>query len=261
MGFTRTEAIVLKTKNLREADKLITLYTREHGKMQAVAKGLRKVKAKYGASLEMFTHNQVMLFTKTERDIAKVTGCKVLHPFYGLRESFFKYSMASYLLELVDQFSEHNQANDDIFNLLGKSLSLMETGALKTRENYLLLWDWFALKVLEYSGYRLALERCVLCQDRIAGYESLAFISLAQGGLICPECRGKAGVLEKLDQADLQGLRRLQVSELGHLAALDIDPAARLTIKNILEAYFAYLLGYTLNCSEFFLNQPAAKAA
>jgi DNA repair protein RecO (recombination protein O) len=261
MGFTRTEAIVLKTKNLREADKLITLYTRDRGKMQAVAKGLRKVKAKYGASLEMFTHNQVMLFAKTERDIAKITGCKVLHPFYGLRESFFKYSMASYLLELVDRFSQQNQANDEIFNLLGKSLSLMETGALKTRENYLLLWDWFALRVLEYSGYRLALDRCMLCQDRAPEYESRAYVSLAQGGLVCPECLGKAGVVEEMHWEDLQSLRRLQVSDMSHLAGLDIKPDSRLAVKNILEAYFTYLLGYSLNCSEFFLNQPAAKAA
>jgi DNA repair protein RecO (recombination protein O) len=258
MGFTRTEAIVLKTKNLREADKLITLFTREHGKMQAVAKGLRKVKTRYGASLEMFTHNQVMLFNKTDRDLAKVTGCQVLHPFYSLRESFFKYSMASYLLELVDQLSEYNQANEDIFNLLGKCFSLMETGELKTRDNYLLLWDWFAVQVLDMSGYRLALQDCVFCHSQAGHPDEAVYLSLLNGGLVCPDCLSRSGEVDKMMGPDFRSLIRLQNCDLSGITGLDIIPDSRVAIKKYLEKYFNYLLGYPLNCQDFFMTGKAA---
>lgn len=250
MGFTKTEAIVLRTKNLREADKLITLYTKEYGKMQAVAKGLGKIKTGYGASLEIFSHNQVMLFAKTEKDMAKITGCKILHPFYSLRESFFKYSMASYLLELVDQLSEYHQANDEIFNLLGKSFSLMEKGVLKNRQNYLLLWEWFAAKLLTLSGYKLSLEFCVFCRQR-ASEKKQMHISFSAGGLVCSNCFSEHQNTYQIKPEVLSGLNLLQKCELMKLSTIDLDVEIRLQLKKYLEEYYNYLLGYELNCQKF----------
>ncbi|MDD5354326.1 MAG: DNA repair protein RecO, partial [bacterium] len=251
MGFTKTEAIVLRTKELREADSLITLYTRDWGKVQVVAKGLRKVKARYGASLEMFTHNRVMLFSKTDKDMARLTGCQVMHPFYSLRESYFKYGMASYLLELVDKFSEYREANQDIFNLLGKSFSLMDAGVLQTRENYLSLWNWFVLKILDYSGYKISLESCIQCKEK-PGLNKPVVFSLIDGGITCRACLKSSDYLFELNTEIWAKLRLLQKSTLPQLMDLDLTVETKLAIKILLEKYLQFISGHSFNCQEFF---------
>lgn len=272
MGFTKAEAIVLKTKSLREADALITLFTREHGKVQAVAKSLRKPKSRYGARLEMFTHNQVMLFQKTERDLAKITGCAMIHSFYSLRESFFKYSMASYFLELVDQLTEYNQPNHELFLLLGRSLGLMEARILKTRENYLQLWNWFALQILELSGFRLSLDVCVFCRVAESGQDHNAKIkiSLSNGGFVCSRCvahyqcgfGNRHKELENTLNLSLEvwlGLRALQKVSVLALLHVSLPAEVRLQMKEFLECYVAHVLGYPLHCREFFMTAEQQK--
>ncbi|MBI5554327.1 MAG: DNA repair protein RecO [Elusimicrobia bacterium] len=253
MGFTKTEAIVLRARELREADSLITLYTRDWGKVQVVAKGLRKVKARYGASLEIFTHNQVMLFSKTDKDMAKLTGCQVMHPFYSLRESYFKYGMASYLLELVDKLSEYREANQEIFNLLGKSFSLMDAGVLQTRENYLSLWNWFVLKILDYSGYKVSLESCIHCKEKPALDKPIVF-SLMDGGIVCRGCLKRTDYVFELNPEVWAKLRLLQKSALPQLMSIDITAETRLAIKILLEKYAQFICGDSFNCQEFFFS-------
>lgn len=260
MGFTKTEAIVLRTKELREADSLITLYTRDWGKVQVVAKGVRKVKARYGASLEIFTHNQVMLFSKTDKDLARLTGCQVMHPFYSLRESYFKYGMASYLLELVDKLSEYREANQDIFNLLGKSFSLMDAGVLKTRENYLSLWNWFVLKILDYSGYKVSLESCIHCKEKPALQRPVVF-SLMDGGISCRACLKNADYVFELNPEVWAKLRLLQKSALPQLLDIELAAETKLAIKILLEKYLQFISGHAFNCQEFFYAPAQNKTA
>lgn len=258
MGFIKSEAIVLRTKNLREADKLITLYTRNYGKVQAVAKGLRKVKSRYGASLEIFSHNQVMLYTKTNKDIATITGCKLIRPFYSLRESYFKYSMASYLLELVDKLSDYREINEEIFRLLDKSFSIMEASILKTRENYLSLWNWFVLKILDYSGYKMSLSSCVVCRKQVSLGQSVT-ISLSEGGVVCRECPGAQDFLYELDGKVFEQLIKLQKTGLVQLVELQINIEDRLTIKGLLEKYLQFISGDTFKCQKFFFTNAERK--
>lgn len=258
MGFTRTEAIVLKAKHMREADTLITLFTKEQGKVQVLAKGLRKMKSRYGAKLEMFTHNEVMLFQKTERDLLKVTGCKMIHSFYSLRESFFKYSLGSYFLELTDRLTEYKQVNEELFVLLGRSLGLMDARVLKTRENYLQLWNWFALQILDLSGYRLSLQSCVFCRGMNSAGEEIR-IDVSNGGRVCSHCLSRSESTLILQERVWYGLKELQKTPVQNLMGVPLSFPERVAMKEFLEHYLTYILGYPLHSQEFFLQDARCR--
>jgi len=116
MPLYNVEAIVIKSKNTGEADKIITLFSRTHGKIRAIAKGARRPTSKFGGRLEIFTYNKILLATARTLDI--ISQCETLESFYKLREAKDELNAGTYILKLVDIVTEERQRNDELFALL-----------------------------------------------------------------------------------------------------------------------------------------------
>jgi DNA repair protein RecO (recombination protein O) len=177
MSLYREHGIVLRTYRLAEADRIIVFVTRGHGKVRAVAKGVRKTKSKFGSRLEPCSHVALQLYEGRELDI--VTQAESVDHFRAIRDDLDRVSGANVMLEAVDQVAQEREANTALYQLLlGGLRSLAGQGGP-------LVVPAFLLKLLAIEGVRPMVDACVSCG---ADRDLVAFDPMA-GGLLCDGCR------------------------------------------------------------------------
>jgi DNA repair protein RecO (recombination protein O) len=187
----RDDGVVLRTQKLGEADRIITLLTRQNGRVRAVAKGVRRTKSRFGARLEPFTHVDVMLHPGRSLDV--ITQAEVIRP-YGapLAEDYPRYTAGTAMLETAERLTpmEKEPALRQFLLLIGGLRTLSETGE-DAREPRLVL-DAYLLRSLAVAGYAPALEECSHCGAQGGsgtGGKSLGAFAVAAGGMVCADCR------------------------------------------------------------------------
>ena len=126
MSLLETDAIVLKTLRLGEADKLVTILTAKKGKVKAVAKGARRPRSRFGAALEPFTHCNVILFDKKPTILMRMNQADILHSFMRIREDLERIRAAARMVQLVSAILPEGEANPKIFSLLLAGLAEVE---------------------------------------------------------------------------------------------------------------------------------------
>jgi DNA repair protein RecO (recombination protein O) len=116
MSLYNIEAINIRSRSAGEADKIITLFSKRYGKIQAIARGAKRPTSKFGGRLEIFTYNHLQLATAKSLDI--LSQCETIESFYKLRENKEKLNAGFYMVKLIDIMTEDKQRNDDLFELL-----------------------------------------------------------------------------------------------------------------------------------------------
>src|SRR5438874_8401435 len=193
MGLYRDQGVVLRTIRLGESDRIVTLVTQGHGKVRAVAKGVRKTKSRFGGRLEPTSHVSLLLYEGRELDI--VTQAEALDHFRVIREDLDRVRRATAMLEAVDQMAQERQPGTRLYQMLVGALR-----ALAAR-NAPLLVPAFFLKVLALEGFQPILDGCASCGRP----ELLVAFDLIVGVALCPACA--SGGLVSLEAVEL--LRRI----------------------------------------------------
>jgi len=191
----RAEAIVLRTHKLGEADRIITLLTRERGKVRAVAKGVRRTKSKFGARLEPFSRVDLLVFEGKNLDI--ITQAESLNA-YGqdLALDYSLWTAGQTMLETADRLTPEDSVS-------AESQYLLLVGALRTlvsgEHAAGLVLDAFLLRSLSMAGYSPTLNACVICG--VAGTQP--FFHVSSGGALCVEHRVPGSVAPRPESFDL----------------------------------------------------------
>jgi len=177
----RDEAIVLRTHKLGEADRIITLLTRQHGRVRAVAKGVRRTTSRWGSRLEPFTHVDLQLAEGRNLDV--VTQAETLTPFSGeIGLDYDRYTSGTVMLETADRLvTEERQPSPQQFLLLVGGLRAMaarERGPSQVLDSYL-------LRSLAVAGYAPSFDHCARCGEE----GPHRWFSPASGGVLCADCR------------------------------------------------------------------------
>lgn len=174
MALYRDRGVVLRTYKLGEADRIVVFLTRGHGKVRAVAKGVRKTKSRFGGRLEPTSHVDLLLYEgRGELDI--VSQAESVDHFRSLRDDLDRLGRAVSMLEAADQLSLEREVNTRLYDLL--------VGALRTlaRQDAPLVVPGFFLKALALEGFRPQVDACVACGDE----GPLVSWALEEGGLRC----------------------------------------------------------------------------
>jgi DNA repair protein RecO (recombination protein O) len=236
-------AIVLRHADWGEADRLVTLYTREQGKMRAVVKGARKITSRKAGHLEPFT--QVKLQLSRGRDLFIVTQADTVEAYLPLRESLLLTGYASYLAELLDRFVyEEEGANLSLFRLLADSLQRLAGNG----EPWLVV-RYYEMRLLDFLGFRPQLFHCANCGREIEAEEQ--FFSFSLGGAICPRCGRGLPHLKSISMETLKYLRHFQRSSYGEAARARPSSVVRTEVETLMQGYFTYLLERELNSPGF----------
>lgn len=150
MAFYKTEGVILKRINFGEADKILTVFTKHYGKIQTIAKGVRKMTSRKGGNLELF--NWVVIFLTTGKNLDLITEVQVKDAFSGFRKDLKKVSLAYYLCELVDKLCPDRQKNEEVFSLLVENLGDLEGKPINAQSKDEFI-QTFGRQILEILGF------------------------------------------------------------------------------------------------------------
>lgn len=189
MTLYRDAGVVLRTYKLGEADRIVVLLTEQHGKVRAVAKGVRKTKSRFGARLEPVSHAQLLLY-KGRGELDIVSQAETIDHFRAIRDDLDRLSRAVALLEAADQVAQEGHPDTRLYQMLVGALR-----SLAARDSALLVPAFF-WKLLAAEGAGPELDACVGCGS---SHDLVAF-DLDDGGVRCRSCRrGSAVSPEALD--------------------------------------------------------------
>jgi DNA repair protein RecO (recombination protein O) len=239
----RVEAVVLRHHDYGEADRLLTLYTRQLGKTRVLAKGARKIASRKAGHIEPFT--QVKLQLARGRDMLLVTQADTVDAYLPLRENLILTSQASYVLELLDRFTYVDDTeNPSTFRLLTDTLT-----RLASNDDAWLVIRYYEMRLLDYLGFRPQLINCVNCGREIKAEDQ--FFSFRAGGVICPRCGQGLPQLKSITVETLKYLRHFQRSNYRDASRARPSAEVQKEAEDLMQSYFTYLLERELNTPGF----------
>ncbi len=229
----QTEAIIIKKTKLGEADRILTLYTPHLGKIQAVAKGVRRPRSKMAGHLELLTYSLVSL--ARGRNLDTVTGSQTINSFLPLKSDLWLTSCGLYIIELVNQFSPDQVENYPLFQLLLETM-----GQLCQANNKELTLRYFELQLLNEVGYRPQLQQCVSCNLPLE--PAINYFCPSAGGMLCTKCSPSQPLIYALSVNAQKVLRLLQNSDYNTVSRLKIDAKLSQQLERVINGYLKYLL-------------------
>jgi DNA repair protein RecO (recombination protein O) len=188
MPLQESDAIILKTYPLGEADRIVAFFSREHGKVRGVANGARKMKNRFGASLEPLTHSRVQFFEKENRDLVRIQSAEILDSPMALFADYDRAVFAGQVVDLTDRFLPEHQPHDAVFRLVR-----MMVQAVKDDCPLDLAACYFEVWMLRLAGVFPDLFRCAACSRPLDTAEER---HLARGlqSVLCAGCDHGGGV-------------------------------------------------------------------
>lgn len=239
----RTQAIILKRRDFGEADRLLTLLTPGHGKMEALAKGARKPTSKATGHVELFTRADALIARGRTFNI--VQQAEQVAPYLPLREELERGAYAAYVAELLDRFTGDDDADEGaLFTLLDDTLE-----RLCTASDVRLPARYFEMRLLDEVGFRPELNLCVISQQPIIAQDQ--FFSFAEGGVVSPDAAQHTGELVTVSMPTLKIMRHLQRSTYPHVASLVLDEGRHRDLERVMLGYLSYLLERRLQSVAF----------
>lgn len=217
MGVYHADALVIRSREYGESDRLLTLFSREHGKIHAIAKGVRKPKSRQRAGAQLFTYAEYLLHKGKTLDTVNQVSPKESFPYLW---TDLEMSMAATAIaELLDVATIPGQPHPELFTLTFSSLFLIETS------DSAMVQSAYALKLMNYLGYRPRFMECAECGQKVQG-DRLLF-SPDSGGVVCRQCQtqasppiigrwisgGSLGLMRQLLLGELEKLNRLRWNE------------------------------------------------
>ncbi len=179
MALRESEAIVLRTYPMREADLLVTLFTRVEGKVRGVARSAKKSKRRFGGALEPLTYVRAFYDVKEGQDLARLDSCEVLESPLASEVSYARAVALGHIAELLDELLPDREANDAIFRLTLSVLHVLTGSDVWMPVTYFELW------MTRLVGFLPELTECVVCGRELNG--SRAYFHALADGLMCAE--------------------------------------------------------------------------
>jgi DNA repair protein RecO (recombination protein O) len=179
MALKESEAIVLRTYPLREADLLVTLFTRLEGKVRGVARAAKKSKRRFGGALEPLTYVRVYYDDRERQELARLDSCDVLESPLASEVSYARAVALAHVAELLDELLPDREVNDALFRL-----ALAVVMALRGREVWMPV-TYFELWLTRLVGFLPDLSECMVCGKALNG--NRAFFHVLADGLMCAE--------------------------------------------------------------------------
>jgi DNA repair protein RecO (recombination protein O) len=242
--FFTTEALVIGSMRYKEADRIITLYTRDRGRLGAIAKGVRRTKSKTGGRLEPFSLVRASLHSG-RGTLYTVVGVDTLRTFQSVRDELFRMEEGARLFAAIRHLFPAEEGNAPAFNLLVRGIArLAESPDPSTAAGVILATR---LKLLTLLGYAPEVSHCAGCGDE----GSLYGFSPSLGGVVCDSCanagagstgdeRSAAFSCFPLSAGAVATLRVLLTNPLAELEQLEIDDRAAAEVEQVVAQTLAY---------------------
>ena len=213
MALSETEALILRTYNLAEADKIVVCLSRSAGLIRGVAKGCRKLRNRFGAALEPFTLVNLTYFEKEHQELVSFRQVDILKSRFNLSSNASILTGFSYMGDLIIDFSPPHQANDNLYRM---ALACFEAASEKPEDLDAVL-RYFEVWLLKLEGFLPDLRACGNCHNAFAGDEAI-YLG-ADLSLRCPQCsNGRGGTVSKHLHSHLRTTEKLPPAKFAEQA-------------------------------------------
>ncbi len=238
----KTEAVVLRSIDYRDQSKILTLYTKDFGRISAIAKGARSAQSKFASAFEVGSHIAIVLYKKSTRDIQNLSDASLKTSFFTLTSSLEKLNALHQVLELVRLCTEDDEPNLKIFNLLLETLDHLH----RFKQNELNLVFYFQLKLISYLGFTPSFKTCVVSDKPISRtietrFDKDLLLVPDLGGIAIREeaiARGVSGRLISVEAYRL--IERIASSKPSDLESLFVPTKFVGELASILDVYFRH---------------------
>ncbi|MCX7710306.1 MAG: DNA repair protein RecO [Clostridia bacterium] len=215
MSYVRTKGVVLKEVNTGEADKIVTILSRSHGKISGFAKSARRPKSRFVAGAQLFCYSEFVLFKG--RDMYSLNSSDVIEPFYEIRNDVIKLTYAAHMVDILDDVVQEGQPSPRVLQLFLNALYMLA----KTEKSPELITRIFEFRLLSIIGYAPFVKACISCGTQ--EMDSVLF-SFSKCGFLCRACKindvhaidisvGAYKTLRHIISSNLKDLFNFEVSE------------------------------------------------
>ncbi len=240
MDFSKTLAITLRRTDYKDSSQIVTFYTRDFGKIQTLAKGVKRSVKGISGGIDLLTYNHIVFIRKGSSALNILTEWALRDDFHLLRENPKKYYSAFYILELVREFTEENDKNEQLFDIFVNTLREI-TNKVDPTVNTIA----FEVQMLALLGYMPEINHCVSCKVNVHS-KRISFFSALEGGLICSDCGRGIREKVKISAGTIATLNYLVGRKIQNAGRLSIQPFLQDDIKRVLRYYLSFILNKKL---------------
>jgi DNA repair protein RecO (recombination protein O) len=237
MSSEKATAIVLRVVDFSESSLVVTLYSREFGKLGALAKGAKRLKSPFESALDLLALCRIVFLRKTSDVLDLLTEAKLLRRFRPAGRDLHRLYAGYYVAELLRDLTDEDEPHPELFDLADETLA-----ALNSSEPVLRRVIRFELGLLRELGHMPSWETCVECGRTVPAAGRIAFGHL-DGGVLCAGCRGGKKQVATVSAGVVRTLAQLADPATNAWRRLEIDPQRMGELRGILNHYLTHLLG------------------
>ncbi|PIZ58547.1 DNA repair protein RecO [bacterium (Candidatus Torokbacteria) CG_4_10_14_0_2_um_filter_35_8] len=250
--FFKDKGIILKRVNIGEADKILTIFTEHHGKIQTKAKGIRWIKSKFAGHLELFTYARLSLVEG--KSLYIITESEGIESFQNIRRSLKKTYLTYYFSDLVSHLSASDDVNSELFSLFLEVLRQLHSSNFNRKLS--LLRQFFEVKALYLSGFPVQVYDCASCGRKLE--PSKNYFSNKLGGVVCYKCKSEDKLSYGLQDEVVKLLRILQVKDFNFLKRLKVSQKTAKETSRVIKNFLRFVLEKDLDSSLFLERKELA---
>jgi len=250
MAHITTEAIALKSMRWGEADRIVTFFSYKLGKVRGIARGARRIKSRFGGSLEPFTHVNLTLFDKRNDSLATISHVDILDHFASLREDLEQMSAAARMVSLVEGITAERDPSHEMFRLLQAGLH-----ALGESEDHILTTLIFQIHVLTHAGFRPQVDHCASCGKDVSS--RITKFSPSAGGLLCQMCEHASwDTCLPMSPGSVAFVQQARRMHFGLASRLKAEGQVRCELEEIIDTYARAVVDKPLPAMDFLAAEP-----
>ncbi|MFC7372542.1 DNA repair protein RecO [Fictibacillus iocasae] len=236
----KAEGIVIKTIPYGESNSIVTLFTREAGKIGVMARGAKKTKSRLSSVVQLFTYGMYVI--QKGSGLGTLNQGEVLSSFRSIREDLVKTSYCAYICELLDKTAEENKRNPYLFEHVYQSLRLIDEGT--DPEIITLL---FEMKMLLTAGVKPQVSQCASCGAQEGNFS----FSVREGGFLCERCRRHDPYCLNLSTGAAKILYLFSTLDIQRLGNVSVKKETKNELRTVMDAYMDEYLGVYLKSKKF----------
>lgn len=236
----KCEGIVIRTTDYGENNKIVTIYTREWGKIGVMARGAKKPNSRLAAITQLFTHGYFLVSRGS--GLGSVQQGERISSFRSIGEDIFLTAYASYIVELTDKCTEDKKPNPFHFELLFQTLNYLNEGY-----DPVILMHIYEMKMLNSMGLYPILNQCSVCGSTDGHFS----FSVREGGFICERCLSKDPYHFKISPVTVKLLRLFYYFDLSRLGSISVKEETKAELKLVITAYYEEYSGLYLKTKKF----------
>lgn len=243
MYLEKIEGIIIRTTNYGETNKIVTIYSREWGKVGVMARGAKKPNSRLAAVTQLFTYGYFLV--QKSSGLGTLQQGEMIASFREIKEDIFLTAYASYIVDLTDKSTDDRKPNPFLFELIYQTINLINEGY-----DAEILVNIFEMKMLNSLGLYPILNQCAVCGNT----EGHFTFSIREGGLLCHRCLEKDPYHLKISPATVKLLRLFYYLDLSRLGNISVKPETKAELKKVISTYYDEYSGLNLKTKKF-LNQ------